>query len=1006
MDPERERIEADLRGLLDGEVRCDDVFAQLYAGDASIFETRPLGVVRPRNTADVAATVRYAAENDIPLHARGAGSGSAGGAVGRGLVLDFSRAMRRIVSLGEDTVRVQAGVTLAHLNRQLGSHGRLFGPDPTNANVTTIGGVLAVDASGRHWLKYGSARQWVERMQVVLASGEVLEVGREPLHKKLDERPPALRRLINHVSHALAPRQELIRTSYPNTAVNSCGYQLTEVLHDDHVDLPRLLVGSEGTLALITEATLRTQALPQRRGAILLLFDRLDRAAQAALEVPQTGASACELFDGRLVTIARETDVRYDLLIPAETAALLLVEYDGPSPVEVHQRLTELSDQLVTKQSLAFDSRLAMDRDQFDLFWQLSHRVVPTWYRLEGSTRPLPCVEDIAVPPASLPEFLVRLQNVFKRHEVTASMFAHAGQGQLHVRPFLNLADPEQVSIMRRLAVDLYHEVLEIGGVVSGHHGDGLSRTWFVHEQYGELYDVFRELKRGFDPLAILNPGKIVGADDPQSLARNLRSVRVDRQLLGGASDEAFDGPSPDSPSSSEETTTQQAPAPAIELQANWRIQDLIHETRACNTCGHCRAQNASERMCPIFRFSPAEEASPRAKANLIRAVLTGQLNPATLAQEELKQVADLCVHCHQCRFECPARVDIPRLMAECKAQYVAAKGLSLSDANMARLDLLSATASFFRPFYNWAIGNRPMRWMMEKMLGVAQGRKLPRVAPRSFLRRARRRRLTRPVRHSGRKVMLFVDIYANWYDVQLADTLLNILKHNKVPVYVDPRQRQSGMSMIALGALDRAKRVAGRNIPLLADAVRQGYDIVALEPAAALCLTHEYLQLVDDSDARLVADNTFEACTYLWRMHQAGNLELDLKPVHASLGYHQPCHMRALNVGTPGQNLLKLIPGLAVKPIDRGCSGMAGTFGLKRENYRSSLRAGWGLISSLRDAAIQAGTTECSACKMQMEQGTTKPTIHPLKLLALSYGLMPQIGQLLTTRGEELIVT
>jgi len=222
----------------------------------------------------------------------------------------------------------------------------------------------------------------------------------------------------------------------------------------------------------------------------------------------------------------------------------------------------------------------------------------------------------------------------------------------------------------------------------------------------------------------------------------------------------------------------------------------------------------------------------------------------------------------------------------------------------------------------------------------------------------------------------------------------------------VHPGQASSGSTAISLGALDRAKRLASRNIDVLADAVRQGYHIVATEPTAALCLTHEYLNLLDEEDVRLVAENTSDACSYLWRMHQSGDLELDLKPVNAAIGYHLPCHLRALEVGSPGENLLGLIPGVVVHRLEKGCSGMAGTFGLRRKNYRSSLRAGWGLISSLRDPKIQAGATECSACKMQMEQGTTKPTIHPLKILALAYGLMPELDSLLTTRGEELVIT
>ncbi|MCA9265347.1 MAG: oxidase, partial [Planctomycetales bacterium] len=224
--------------------------------------------------------------------------------------------------------------------------------------------------------------------------------------------------------------------------------------------------------------------------------------------------------------------------------------------------------------------------------------------------------------------------------------------------------------------------------------------------------------------------------------------------------------------------------------------------------------------------------------------------------------------------------------------------------------------------------------------------------------------------------------------------------------VYVPPEQQPSGMILVCIGAATQARRVAEKNIALLADAVRQGYHIVATEPTTALCLKHEYLNLVDDDDARLVAENTSEACTFLWQMHLKGELELDLKPVNITLGYHEPCHLRALEVGNPGENLLRLIPGMTVRRLEKGCSGMAGTFGLKRENYRSSLRAGWPLISSMREPSIQVGGTECCSCKFQMEQGTTKPTIHPLKILALAYGLKPEYAALLTRRGGELVIT
>jgi Fe-S oxidoreductase len=410
--------------------------------------------------------------------------------------------------------------------------------------------------------------------------------------------------------------------------------------------------------------------------------------------------------------------------------------------------------------------------------------------------------------------------------------------------------------------------------------------------------------------------------------------------------------------------------------------------------------------MCPIFHDAPAEEASPRAKANLMRAVLAGTLDPATLAADEFKAVADLCVHCHMCRVECPARVDIPRLMMEGKGAYVQTNGMDLQDWSMARIDLLSALGHLVAPISNWAIGNRTMRWLAEKVLGISQSRKLPRFAPQSFLKLAARRKLTRTSRRAGGKVMYFVDTFANYHDPQLATSLISVLEHNGIAVFVHPEQLSSGMPMIAMGAITQAQRVATRNVRLLADAVRQGYNIICTEPSAVMCLQHEYPLLVADDDARLVAEHSMEACDFLWQLHRGGKLRLDLKPVIARLGYHQPCHLRALNTGSPSESLLRLIPGISVTAFDAGCSGMAGTYGLQRKNFRSSLRAGRSLIRALRSETVNAGVTECSACKLQMEQGAAKPTIHPIKLLALSYGLMPEIAELLTTRSEEFFVS
>ncbi len=1031
MAPELTRIQADLRGLVSGDVACDPLTARMYASDASIYEIEPLGVVRPRTVEDVVKTVGYAAEHDIALFPRGGGSGLAGQSLGRGLILDFSRHMRRAQAPVGNTVRVQCGIVQADLNRTLGAHGLLFGPDPATRSVSSIGSMLSIDAAGSHYPRYGSAGDCVQSLQVVLASGEVVELNR---HAWAEDNQDATTtsQLASQIGLLLQRNSALLLRPPWSDVARGCGYRIEKTLDGDRVDLARLICGSEGTLGIITEATLKLDPIPAVRGVVLLFFERLDAAAKAAIDIAGEEISACDLMDRRLIEIVRDADLAYAALLPKGTEAMLLVEMQGDDPVNVRQRLNQIVQRLQRRGRMLISYRLTTDREERDWLWRLARRVIPRLYRLKGSTRALPFVEDIAIPPKRLPEFLIEVQNILKSHRVTATVFAHALHGHLDLRPFLDLSSPEDTDRMERLAEAIYSKVLEFGGSISGEHALGLSRAAFAERQLGARLELFREIKSIFDPRGIFNPGKFLNAT-PQKVNDHLRLVPNATSILFDDQEEVAVATTPALPPVPEADL----PTPVVEprnvevpvvddsvavastenveptsrnitlpLLLDWTGSESIMQTaRSCNGCGRCRTSAAAERMCPVFRVHKGEEASPRAKANLMRSLLTGQLEPRTLESDELKEIADTCFNCHQCRSECPAGVNIPKLVIEMKAQHVASHGLRMSDRFLNRLDWLAGLGSRFPNLTNWALDNPHMRWLFEKMTGIAQGRKLPRVSRRSFLHWAARRKIHRPTRTGGRKVLFFVDQYVNWHNPVLGRALVEVLQHQKIEVYCPTNQSPSYMAMISAGDVGRARRLIKNNIQLLADAVRQGYQIVTTEPSAALCLQQEYRQLLDNEDTRLIAENVFESCSYLWQMHLQNELELDFRPINMSLFYHEPCHSRILDPRRPAWELLKLVPGIQLQDANAGCSGMAGTFGLKQENFRTSLRIGRGLMNAIKETPAQLGITECTACKLQMEQATTKPAVHPVAVMAYAYGSMPQLAAWFTSRHEGLVV-
>lgn len=963
VDPQqRLRVYDDLRGLLRGELLFDDLSRALYSTDASIFQVEPLGVVVPRDEEDVRTLVEYAAEQRLPLIPRGAGSGLAGESLGRGLIVDLSHHFRGIEMAGSEMVRAQVGVTCQELNAFLAPQGRRFAPDPISAAQCTLGGMLATNASGVRVLRHGPMREHVLSLRLVLDNGDAVWAGREPLAGAAPTTPSHWQDIVATLAMLLEQHADLLSQHRPGIFLDRCGYSLAGVLRAGELDLVRLLVGSEGTLAMFTAATLRTLPLPGGRAGWLLAFPSLEAALQVAEQVLATAPAACELLERRLLGLARgHQPAEVGARIPAAAEAILLVEYEADSQQEAEAVAADLGRRLLTGVSLV-QAQLAASPAELESCWQLYEAVRHSLHALRDGPRPLPFVEDAAVPLPELPRFLHAVQQYLQEAETTAAFLIHPGTGQVQVYPLLDLQNPRDVARLSLLAERIHSRALELGGTVSSQHGLGLARTSWVARQCGPLYSLFRQVKAIFDPHGIFNPGKIVDPDP-------LLPLWPLRRLAAGVE------------------------APPL---LHWPAGALAAEVNRCNGCAQCRAVVPPLRMCPLFRARREEAASPRAKANLLRQLWTGAL-PLPLSAEAVRAVADLCVNCRMCAQECPAQVNIPKLMLEAKAANVAEHGLDWHDWFFAHLEELVAWASSWAGLANFALRSNSIRWILEKLFGLSARRRLPPLASRPFLESARRRGWCRPLHLQTRTgdlppIAFFVDTFANYYDPSLAEAGVAVLRHQRLDVYVPAGQRGCGMTALALGDLDTCRERARHHLRLLADLARAGYLIVCAEPTAALMFRHDYPDLVDDAEARLLAERTVELTAFLADLHVQGRLRTDFQPLPLHLGYHIPCHLKALGRPPATPVLLRLIPGMQLTILDLSCSGMAGTFGLRAAHYADSLAAGQPMLQALAQPHIQFGVTECSACRLQMEDVTGKRTLHPVQYLALAYGLLPEI--------------
>jgi FAD/FMN-containing dehydrogenase/Fe-S oxidoreductase len=938
-----ERLHAALDGRLDGELRTDAMSRSLWATDASIYRRDPAGVVLARSEGDVRRAIGAARATGLPVTARGTGTSLAGEATSPGLVLDTSP-MDRLLELDARAARarVEPGLIQATLNRLAAPHGLIFGADTSTAAVATLGGMIGNDSAGMRSIVYGRTRDQVLGLRCVLSDGAVVDLAPMP-------RAEAMRRArggdrlagLLRTALELADRYgDEVRRRYPQILRRVSGYGLDALLDPDTVDLARLVCGSEGTLAVTTRADVRLHPLPAVRGMASMQFPTLAEAARATPLVLQEGPSAVELLDRVAVEHARANRFWRDstAFVHGDPAALLLVEWSGTAE-EVAERLAA-AEGIGRAVGADHVTLLPEPADQARTV-RLRASILPLLLGRAEAAKPVAFVEDAAVAPERLEEFVVRFEEVLRDEGTWACFYGHASVGCLHVRPALNTREPADLARMRRIAERVADLVVELGGSLSGEHGDGLSRSEFLERMYGPaLIGAFAELKAAWDPDGLLNPGVIVRP------ARMDSDLRVSPQRHGGPMPTRLD------------FSRQGSFIGAIEL---------------CNGTAQCR-KLGSGTMCPSYMVTRDERDTTRARANGLRSVLDGSLPISELTGDALHRVMDLCVGCKACVSECPSGVDVASMKIEVLAQRGAAHGFSLRQRAAGSMRRSLALAGRAPGVVNALGATRAARRAAEALAGIDRRRRLPRVAARTFAQR-----FGDLPQGDGPEIALFNDTWTNHQRPEIGEAAVRVLAAAGARVLL-PEVVCCGRTMLSEGLVDDARRHAARNLELLDPLARRGVPLAGLEPSCILTIRDDYARL-------LPGDRRVERVAAATRLFEEALLELPEPPPLSAGGpvvLHAHCHQKALVGAAPTELALALAPGTDVTTLDSGCCGMAGLFGYEREHYDVSMRMGervlFPAVRAAPDADVVAPGT---SCREQIRDGTGRAALHPAQWLA-----------------------
>ena len=958
-----------LKQSLDGDVYTDQVQRVIYATDASSYREIPQAVTRPKNKEDIRKIIRFAHQTGTSVIPRAGGTSLAGQVVGPGIVVDISKYLNKIgeLNLEEHWIEVEPGVVLAELNQFLSEHGMQFAPETSTANRCCIGGMLGNNSCGLHSLVYGSTREHILEVQGILSDGSDVifrELSTEEFQKKCSGNPELLEtRIYQNIQDTLADQfnQQEIRNEFPDPKVTrrNNGYALDVLLETDPFtnngkafNFCKLLAGSEGTLIFVTKIRLNIIPLPPRfQGLVCAHFNTLKDSLYGNIVALRHHPDAIELTDDIILNCTLENieQRKNRFFIEGNPKAILTIEFSANSEKEIQEKAKALEADL-RKEGYGYHFPLFTDKESIKKIWELRRAGLGLLSNIPGDKRSVTVVEDTAVAPDYLPEYIQEFDQIIAGYDLKCVYYGHIATGELHLRPLLNLKDPEDVKIYHSLAKDVAGLVKKFRGSLSGEHGDGRLRGEFIPLMLGQHnYELIRKLKYNWDPQNILNPGKIV---DTPPITKDLR-------LMMGQ------------PSFRANTLFDYAPH-----------GNLLRSVEMCNGSGDCRKSNLiGGTMCPSYMATRDEDKSTRGRANVLREYLTRPQKANVFNSEEVMQVLDLCLSCKACKSECPSNIDMAKFKTEFLQQYYDQHGFPMRSLMIAYLPRINKLGIVFRSITNVITGTK----LFKKAIGFAPERNIPELSKLSL-----RKWYQKPILLGNDKigkVYLFADEFTNFNESHIGIKAILLLNKLGYEVVI-PKHLESGRTFLSKGLLRKAKQIANLNVNQLSKIVSEETPLIGIEPSTILTFRDEYPELVNSSlqeKARSLSKNVLMLEEFLVQEMEKGNIRKEQFSTEKKvIKLHGHCQQKAVASTLPTRKVLELPANYTVQEIKSGCCGMAGSFGYEKEHYALSMQIGeLDLFPAVRKAASEEIiTAPGTSCRHHIEDGTGRKVLHPVEVL------------------------